>query len=40
VYGQASALLRHARGEYEVLQQYLQSQIEGLGLAFAFLRVR
>ncbi len=40
VYGQASALLRHARGEYEVLQQYLRAQVEGLALANAFLRVR
>lgn len=40
VYGQASSFLRHARGDYEVLQQYVRSQVEGLALANAFLKVR
>ncbi|RMF22365.1 MAG: type 2 isopentenyl-diphosphate Delta-isomerase [Bacteroidetes bacterium] len=40
VYGQASAFLRHARGSYEELAAYVDSQIRGLELARAFLRVR
>ena len=40
VYGQASAFLKHARGDYETLHQYVASQIQGLELCNAFLRVR
>lgn len=40
VYGQASAFLRHARGDYETLRTYIGHQIKGLQLAYAFLRVR
>lgn len=40
VYGQASGLLRHARGNYEELAAYVESQIRGLELARAYLRVR
>lgn len=40
VYGQASGFLRHARGDYEVLQQYVRAQVEGLALANAFLKCR
>ncbi len=40
VYGQASAFLKHAMGSYEELQTYVRSQIEGLELAEAFLRLR
>jgi len=40
VYGQASGFLRHARGSYEELRQYVDAQIQGLQLATAFLRVR
>jgi isopentenyl-diphosphate Delta-isomerase len=40
VYGQASGFLRHARGEYADLAAFVAAQIEGLGLAQAFLRVR
>ena len=40
VYGQASAFLAHARGDYADLRDYLQRQIEGLELARAFLRPR
>jgi isopentenyl-diphosphate delta-isomerase len=40
VYGQASGFLRHARGSYEELQQYVAAQVEGLELANAFLRLR
>ena len=40
VYGQASAFLRHARGDYAELQAYAAAQLRGLELAGAFLRVR
>ncbi|HMQ49731.1 MAG TPA: isopentenyl-diphosphate delta-isomerase [Saprospiraceae bacterium] len=40
IYGQASGFLKHARGDYEVLQKYVQTQVEGLKLAYAFLRVK
>jgi isopentenyl-diphosphate delta-isomerase len=40
IYGQASAFLRHARGEYDELQAYIKYQVEGLRLAEAYLRIR
>jgi isopentenyl-diphosphate delta-isomerase len=40
VYGQGSAFLQHARGDYETLRQFVQSQIEGLKLANAYLKVK
>jgi len=40
VYGQASGFLKHAQGEYAILQKYIQDQQRGLELAFAFLEVR
>ncbi len=40
IYGQASAFLKHARGSYEELQQYVQTQIDGLRLAQNFLTIR
>ena len=40
IYGQASGFLKHARGPYETLRQYVADQIEGLKLANAYLRVR
>ena len=40
IYGQASGFLRHARGNYEELQTYVEQQIKGLGLAKLFLKVR
>jgi isopentenyl-diphosphate delta-isomerase len=40
VYGQASGFLKHARGEYEELHDYVQAQVRGLELANAFLKVR
>lgn len=40
VFGQASEFLRHAQGEYEVLHQFITSQIAGLGMANAWLSVR
>ncbi len=40
IYGQASAFLRHARGDYETLYQYIDAQVQGLELAKAFLQVK
>lgn len=40
IYGQASAFLKHAREDYEVLQQFITTQIEGLKLAQNYLTVR
>jgi isopentenyl-diphosphate Delta-isomerase len=40
IYGQASGLLRHARGEYEDLRQFVKGQINGLIFARAFLKVK
>ncbi len=40
VYGQASGFLKHARGSYEELYQYVDAQVQGLELANAFLKVR
>lgn len=40
IYGQASGFLKHARGEYSELQTYMQHQVKGLQLAYAFLRIR
>ncbi len=40
LYGQASAFLRHARGDYETLRRHVQRQADGLRLARRFLRIR
>lgn len=40
LYGQASGFLRHARGDYDELKTYVESQVKGLQVAFAFLKVR
>ncbi|MFK7933809.1 MAG: isopentenyl-diphosphate delta-isomerase [Saprospiraceae bacterium] len=40
VYGQASAFLRHAQGSYAELRAYVQTQVEGLELANALLKVK
>ena len=40
IYGQAGAFLKHARGEYEALRQYILSQKKGLEMAYAFLQVK
>jgi len=40
IYGQASALLKHAQGEYRELEDYIKNQIRGLQLAEAYLQVR
>lgn len=40
VYGQASALLKHAANDYAPLREYLTYQLKGYALAQAFLRLR
>jgi isopentenyl-diphosphate delta-isomerase len=40
VYGQASAFLKHAREDYETLRRHVDSQVQGLELAHAFLRCK
>lgn len=40
IYGQASAFLKHARGDYDDLFQYVSTQIRGLELARSFLTVK
>ena len=40
VYGQASGFLKHAQGNYADLEDYIKSQISGLELAEAYLKVR
>jgi isopentenyl-diphosphate delta-isomerase len=40
IYGQASAFLKHARGNYEELSQYVNLQLEGLKLAKSYLKLR
>lgn len=40
VYGQASAFLRYAQGDYQDLQQFVAGQVNGLKFARAFLRIR
>lgn len=40
VYGQASAMLKHARGSYEPLENFITSQIRGLELAYSYLRIK
>lgn len=40
IYGQASTFLKHARGDYEELRKFVQYQIKGLEMAYAFLRIR
>jgi isopentenyl-diphosphate delta-isomerase len=40
VYGQASAFLEHARGEYEVLRKFIQSQVDGFQMARAYLTLK
>ena len=40
IYGQASAFLKHARGDYETLQAFVEAQIAGLELAYAYLTVK
>ena len=40
IYGQASAFLKYAQGDYQDLHQYIDAQIQGLELAEAFLKIR
>lgn len=40
VYGQASAFLKHARGTYQELHEYVESQVRGLEIANAFLKIK
>lgn len=40
VYGQASSFLKYARDDYQTLRQFIQHQVKGLELAYAYLRVR
>jgi isopentenyl-diphosphate delta-isomerase len=40
VYGQASSFLKYAREDYPGLQQYIQNQIKGLEMAYAYLQIR
>ncbi|MBK8698680.1 MAG: type 2 isopentenyl-diphosphate Delta-isomerase [Saprospiraceae bacterium] len=40
IYGQASGFLKHATGDYETLQAYATSQMEGLSMASQFLRIK
>jgi isopentenyl-diphosphate delta-isomerase len=40
VYGHASAFLRYAKESYDDLHSYVQSQVDGLSLANAFLTVK
>lgn len=40
VYGQASSFLKFAREDYSSLQQYIQNQIKGLEMAYAYLQIR
>lgn len=40
VYGQASGFLKHAQGDYAELRSFVQSQVRGLELAGAFLKVK
>ncbi len=40
IYGQASAFLKHARGEYSELRSFVEMQVEGIRLAQAYLRIK
>lgn len=40
IYGQASGFLKHATGSYEELVTYIDTQVKGLELAQAFLKVK
>lgn len=40
LYGQASAMLKNAQGDYSRIQEYVHRQIEGLKLSKAFLKIK
>jgi isopentenyl-diphosphate delta-isomerase len=40
VYGQASTFLKYALDEYETLRTYVENQVKGLEMAYAYLRIK
>jgi isopentenyl-diphosphate Delta-isomerase len=40
VYGQASAFLKYATGDYDTLRQYVDTQKHGLEMAYTFLKIK
>ena len=40
IYGMASAFLKHAQGDYEQLREFVQAQVKGLEMAYAYLSIR
>jgi isopentenyl-diphosphate delta-isomerase len=40
IYGQASGFLKHSLGEYNDLKKYVETQIKGLKIASAFLKIK
>jgi isopentenyl-diphosphate delta-isomerase len=40
IYGQASVFLKYARGNYQPLRDFVQSQLDGLLLAQKYLKVK
>lgn len=40
VYGQASSFLKHATGDYETLRAFVDAQVKGLDLAYAYLKLK
>jgi isopentenyl-diphosphate delta-isomerase len=40
IYGQASGFLKYATENYDSLRQYIEYQIKGLELAYAYLKIR
>jgi isopentenyl-diphosphate Delta-isomerase len=40
IYAQASSFLKYAKKNYDELHQYVESQIQGLELAYSFLRIK
>ncbi len=40
IYGQASSFLQYAQESYELLQQYVELQVQGLAVAQSFLKVK
>jgi isopentenyl-diphosphate Delta-isomerase len=40
VYGQASAFLKHAMGNYDQLFKFVETQVKGLSMAQTYLRIK
>ena len=40
IYGMASTFLKHAQGDYEQLREFVQAQVKGLEMAYAYLSIR